>query len=295
MSNRYGRDRGGRESFSGLFFMDKMASKTVSMTRVQTGRPLAQKEDHIAVEEPLEIRIAGDPVAVTMRTPGDDDRLAVGFLFGEGILSSIEDVGKAVHCGRSGTPEFGNAIDVLPAPGVSFDLERVQGSRRGSLTTAACGVCGRQSIDDLLERCRPITWQGRLSIAEVMGMVGSLRTIQPTFERTGGVHAAAVFSENGSLLASYEDIGRHNAVDKVVGALLFDGLIGLRKAAVLAVSGRSSFEIVQKATVARIPVVASVSAASSLAVDLAEEMGITLAGFVRKGRLNLYTGQERVV
>lgn len=266
------------------------------VSRMDDGCPPRTIRDELAIEEPLEIRVAGDPVAVTMRSPGEDERLALGFLFSEGIIESIEDVGRVFHCGRPGTEGFGNAIDVLPAPGHSLDIERVSASRRGTLTTSACGVCGRQDVADLVARCSALPPGPKISAELLIESIDGMRRIQPTFTHTGGVHAAAAFDRDGHALVCSEDVGRHNAVDKTVGALLFDRLIGTQAGAVLlAVSGRASFEIVQKAAVARIPVVASVSAASSLAVDLASDVGITLAGFVRKKGFNLYAHPERIV
>lgn len=262
-------------------------------------------EDGVAVEEPLEIRVAGEPVAVTMRTPGEDAHLAVGFLFSEGLLASIEDVGTLSHCGRPGEEGYGNVLEVVPAAGAAFDRERLRGTRRGTLTTAACGVCGRQSIEDLLALCGRLP-EGPTVAREVLaGSTGRLREAQATFSRTGGTHAAAVLSAEGSLLAFAEDVGRHNAVDKVVGALVHRRLIlsaSLRplrplpspRPALLVVSGRASFEIIQKAAVAGLPLVAAVGAASSLAIDLARHSRVTLATFVRDGGFNLYTCPERV-
>ena len=265
------------------------------VSRMDDGCPPRSIHDELAIEEPLEIRVAGDPVAVTMRSPGEDARLAVGFLFSEGIIASIEDVGRVFHCGRPGTEGYGNAIDVLPAPGHNLDIERVSASRRGTLTTSACGVCGRQDVADLVARCSVLPPGPEIPAELLIKSIDGMRRIQPTFSHTGGVHAAAAFDRDGRTLVCCEDVGRHNAVDKAVGALLFDRLVGASAGPVLlAVSGRASFEIVQKAAVAKIPVVASVSAASSLAVDLASDVGITLAGFVRRKSFNLYAHPERV-
>lgn len=270
----------------------------------------ATAADAVAIEEPLEIRVASDPVAITMRTPGDDARLALGFLLAEGIIQSIADVGSVAHCGRPGDEGFGNVIDVIAAPGVLLDIEKVQASRRGTLTTSACGVCGRRSVDDLLAVCGAVPWGASVDVRVLSASTERLRTAQHNFSRTGGVHAAAALSCEGEVLAAFEDVGRHNAVDKVIGALLSEGLVpsdpskrlgrGLpplardRVPCLLAVSGRASFEIIQKAAVARIPIVASVSAASSLAVDLAHRSQVTLAAFVRSGSFNLYTHPERI-
>ncbi|MFW6052118.1 MAG: formate dehydrogenase accessory sulfurtransferase FdhD [Myxococcota bacterium] len=265
----------------------------------RVARPGAGELDPVVVEEPLEIRVAGEPLAVTMRTPGDDAHLAVGFLFAEGLLGGWGDVGGVAHCGRPGEEGFGNVIDVTPAPGVALDPDRLARSRRGTLTTASCGVCGRRSIDDLLARCGPVPAGPPIPVATLRESTARLRGWQPNFDRTGGLHAAAALARDGVPRAVAEDVGRHNAVDKVMGALLRAGAIGEGAAddgrpVVLVVSGRTSFEIVQKAAVAGLRAVASVSAPTSLAVDLAERAGIVLAGFVRGGGLNLYTHAERV-
>jgi FdhD protein len=256
------------------------------------GSARTREMDRVAVEEPLEIRLAGEPLAVTMRTPGEDRFLALGFLFAEGIIASTDDVGSVAHCGRPGDEGYGNVIDVLPAPGVALDATRLEGTRRGTLTTASCGVCGRKSIDDLLDRVGVVRSDLALDRALLASAPDRLAQEQSRFARTGGVHGAAALAEDGAVLALAEDVGRHNAVDKVVGGLLYDRAIG--GAVVLVVSGRVSFEIVQKAAAARIPAIAAVSAPSTLAIDLAERAGITLAAFVRKGRMNLYTHAERV-
>ncbi|RKH39813.1 formate dehydrogenase accessory sulfurtransferase FdhD [Corallococcus sicarius] len=264
----------------------------------------AAEDDRIAVEEPLEIRVSGDTVATTMRTPGQDRELAVGFLFGEGILMDGDDLGSLFHCGHPGEEGFGNVLEVTPASGAVLDLERVAATRRGTLTTSACGVCGRRTVDDLLATCAPVAPGPVLSAHTVARATERLRAVQHNFEHTGGVHAAAALDANGELLAASEDVGRHNAVDKVVGALVLARAVRAPRRlpvppfpaapTVLAVSGRASFEIVQKAARARIPVVVSVSAASSLAIDLALRSGMTLAAFSRNGRCNVYTGAERL-
>ena len=260
--------------------------------------PASGERDALAVEEPLEIRVDGETVAVTMRTPGQDVELALGFLFAEGIIAGAADVGSAAHCGRPGEEGYGNVIDVRSAGGAPIDAERVLEGRRWVTTTAACGVCGRRSIEQLLARCGRVDGTARISRRAVTASVERLAADQPIFARTGGLHAAALFAGDGTLLSSAEDVGRHNAVDKPVGALLRRGLVGKGAGAaalgLLAVSGRTSFEIVQKAAAAGVPVVASVSAPSSLAVDLAGQAGIALLGFVRGGRLNVYANAWRI-
>lgn len=253
-------------------------------------------EDVVLVEEPLEVRVAADPLVVTMRTPGDDHALALGFLFAEGLFSSLADVGSVAHCGHLGEPGYGNAIDVAPGPGVALAPERVAACRREFSVTSACGVCGRRSIDDLLERVEPVQEGPLFSRALLFGLPARLREHQPAFARTGGSHAAAAFDVEGNTLALAEDVGRHNAVDKVIGRLLLSSALSRSRhaATLLFVSGRTSFEIVQKALSARIVLVAGVSAPSSLAVALAERAGITLVGFVRDGRANVYTHSGRL-
>jgi FdhD protein len=255
----------------------------------------AAVEDDIVAEEPLEIRAQGETLAVTMRTPGADRELAIGFLFAEGVIGSRDDVGSVAHCGRPGEEGFGNTIDVTAAPGFDLDVEKLSATRRGTLTTAACGVCGRRSVDDVIERCTPqeiVT--GMIAAATINQAIESLRGRQPNFARTGGVHAAALHDALGAVLATYEDIGRHNAVDKTVGKLLLDGVLPRTAPALLVVSGRASFEVVQKSSAAGVSVIASVSAASSLAVDLARASGITLCGFARNGSLTVYSHAERI-
>jgi len=269
--------------------------------RIVSGTLAPLTTDAVAVEEPLEIRVAGDAVAITMRTPGADAQLAAGFLFAEGIVRSVDDLGTISHCGRVGDEGYGNVLDVIPAPGVKLDLERVQATRRGTLTTAACGVCGRRSVDDLLALVPELPVRERVSRELVVRAPDLLRAAQLTFARTGGTLAAAILADDGTVLAVHEDVGRHNAVDKVVGTLLLASRLGQPRSraegaapTILVVSGRSSFEMVQKAALARLPVLASVGAASTLAIDLAHRAGITLAAFVRNGTLNLYTHPERL-
>jgi FdhD protein len=261
-----------------------------------TDEQTRELDDTLLVEEPLEIRIAGDPLVVTMRTPGDDPALTLGFLFGEGIISSLADVGSIVHCGRLGEQGYGNVVDVAPGPGVVLDPERIASSRRESTITSSCGVCGRQAVEDLLERVSRLEPGPLMPRARLFELPARLRAHQPAFSRTGGAHAAAAFDAEGNALAWAEDVGRHNAVDKVIGRLLLSEALDKSEqaASLLFVSGRTSFEIVQKALNARIGFVAGVSAPSSLAVSLAERAGITLAGFVREGRANLYTHPGRL-
>jgi len=256
---------------------------------------LPAAEDDVVAEEPLEIRAAGETLAITMRTPGADRELAVGFLFAEGVIRSRDDLGRVAHCGRPDQEGYGNTIDVAPGAGVSLDIDRVSATRRGTLTTSACGVCGRRSVDDVIARCAPLpVARASITSAAILAAVEGLRERQPNFARTGGIHGAALHDCEGHVAAAFEDIGRHNAVDKVVGAMVLAGRIPGNEAALLVVSGRASYEVVQKASAAEIPVIASVSAASSLAVDLARAVGITLCGFVRRGTMTVYSHPERI-
>ena len=257
----------------------------VTTTRVAEGEPRSFDDD-VALEEPLEIRIDGETLVVTMRTPGHDHELAAGLLIAEGIVGSAADIGSIVHCGRPGEEGYGNVIDVASAPGISLEIER---SRRGTLTTASCGVCGRKSIDDLLARCAPIGERPSIERRALVGLADRLRDAQPAFARTGAMHAAGLASLTGEYLLVREDVGRHNAVDKAIGRALLDGALPARDR-ILVVSGRTSFEIVQKAAVAGIPAVVGVSAPSSLAIQTAERAGLLLVGFCRGEAFNVYAG-----
>ncbi len=267
-------------------------SREFAVVRVAGGQTTALP-DRVAVEEPLEVRLAGDPFAVTMRTPGHDRELVLGLLLSEGIIASAADVGAIAHCGRLGDPGLGNTIDVASAPGTVLCIVHDSPARRGTLTSAACGVCGRRSIDDLLARCGALPVAAQVTLSAVSMAVARLGEVQPVFGATGGTHCAALCTFDGTLVAAFEDVGRHNAVDKVIGSRLLAGALPLAEH-ILAVSGRASFEIVQKAIAAGIPVVASVSAPSSLAVELARRANVTLAGFVRPTGLNVYACFERV-
>jgi FdhD protein len=276
-----------------------------AVTRVYEHGGGSSALDAVAVEAPLEIRVAGETLAITMRTPGEDHELALGLLLSEGVIGGGDDIGRAFHCGRPGEAGYGDTIDLVPGPGVALSLERIERARRGTLMTAACGVCGRRSIDDLLARCAPLPAGARLPLALLRSSAELLSANQRNFAQTGGLHAAAVITAGGELLVSREDVGRHNAVDKAIGALLITGALPVAQAhdhepasgapALLVVSGRVSFEIVQKAISARISTVCGISAPTSLAIDLAESAGVTLAGFVRQASLNVYTHLARII
>lgn len=247
---------------------------------------LSTDADDLACEEPLEIRARGQAVSVTMRTPGHDEELAVGFLLSEGLVRSADDVLKVEPCDRN---EDGNLLNVLLAPDVYVDFEKLT---RHVFASSSCGLCGRATIDAVRGQFKPI--QSELSIpADVLlGLPTTMRNQQATFDRTGGLHAAALFDTAGKLIVLREDVGRHNAVDKVLGHALLNRLDAGRH--VLLVSGRLSFEILQKALAGGVAIVAAVSAPSSLAVDFARENGQTLIGFLRDGRMNLYAHPHRI-
>ena len=250
------------------------------------------RPETLAVEEPLEIRVNGAPVTVTMRTPGSDFELAQGFLLTEGVIGGRDDVLAIRYCDGRAEPNTYNVLDVTLAPGVAPpDLDVT----RNFYTTSSCGVCGKASLEAvrLIGRFSPGSDPATVAAATLKAMPGRLRAAQKVFDSTGGLHAAALFGLDGTTLVAREDIGRHNAVDKVVGWALEHGRIPLQ-ACVLLVSGRASFELTQKAVLAGIPVLAAVSAPSSLAVSLAEESGITLVAFLREDSMNVYTRADRI-
>ncbi len=254
------------------------------------------RPDTLVAEEPLEIRLNGKPLAITMRTPGDDFALAVGFLVSEGVLGAAQDVRAVTYC--EGATEDGsntyNVVNVQLAPGVPVPDITLE---RNVYTTSSCGLCGKASLDAVRTASRfPGAAAGdpvRLPAELLARFPDRLREAQKVFDRTGGLHAAGLFTAEGELLDVREDVGRHNAVDKIVGRALQAGRLPLT-GAVLLVSGRASFELVQKAVMAGVPVLAAVSAPSSLAVDLALESGMTLVGFLRGPDMNVYAGEERI-
>ncbi len=243
--------------------------------------------DELAIEEPLEIRIDARPLVVTMRTPGHDDELAAGFLFTEGLIRSHADI-QAIR--KNARNRNGNSLDVFVAANVKLDLARQ--ARRG-FVSSSCGVCGKESIQAVRRKFKPLKSRLKVAAELLAQLPEKLRAAQPTFERTGGLHAAGIFTAAGELIVAREDIGRHNAVDKVIGFGLLNNLLPFDQH-ILVVSGRASFEIMQKSLAARLPVVCAVSAPSSLAVELAREGGQTLVGFLRAGRMNVYVGRPRV-
>ncbi len=276
------------------------SSLAIDVSKV-SGDQRVSKADNVAVEEPLEIQLsypdaegaAAKSISITMRTPGDDAELAVGFLFTEAIIQSADQVASVEHCG-SPADDTGlkNIIRVSLNPNVDVDLGRLQ---RHFYTTSSCGVCGKASLEALR-----VTGQASLadktatfSRSVIVGMPDKLAAEQQIFTKTGGLHAAAVFNQAGEILSVKEDVGRHNAVDKVIGALLLDAKLPANELGLM-VSGRASFELMQKTLVAGIPLLAAVSAPSSLAVQLANEFDMTLIGFLRNEKFNIYTGEQRV-
>jgi FdhD protein len=269
------------------------ALAAVGVCRI-SGSGLAVQSDMLAVEEPLEVRLGCDvggrpvhrAVSITMRTPGHDLELAVGFLFTEGVIVAREQVAGVRACGA------GNVARVDLHPGVAVDLSRLE---RHFYTSSSCGVCGKASLEAVRVCARHRLLAGRPAVEAgvIRRLPEALRAAQAVFDRTGGLHAAALFDARGQLLCSREDVGRHNALDKLIGAQFLAGRTPLWES-VLLVSGRASFELVQKAAVAGIPILAAVGAPSSLAVSLAREQGLTVLGFVRQDRFNIYTGAERI-
>jgi FdhD protein len=275
----------------------RRTSKTKTRVRVVEDGGMRVRPDALATEEPMEIRLLAGPtkqtVAVTMRTPGADFELAAGFLYCEGIVTSSEDILKISYCVD---PEIDaeqqyNIVNVELRSGREFDLRPLE---RHFYTTSACGVCGKASLEQLELRGCPVISPGpEVSAETIYSLPEKLREAQGLFDATGGLHAAALFDGEGELLALREDVGRHNATDKLVGWALLEGRLPLSEHVVL-VSGRSSFEIMQKCLTAGVPVVCAISAPSSLAVDVAREFGMTLVGFLRGGRFNVYAGADRV-
>lgn len=280
----------------------------IRITRVEHGTA-SEADDILVTEEPLEIRLGHGPeenrkevrLSVTMRTPGNDEELALGFLFTEGIISGISEVLRVVPCENVKKEERGNVIRAELHPGVELDPAKWQ---RNFYTSSSCGVCGKTSIDAVHTQCKtPITSFGPIDPKVITALPDRMREEQTVFKHTGGIHAAALFDREGKLLILREDVGRHNAVDKVIGALMLlkrsdpggdHGLLTTpdehRDNCQLLVSGRAGFELVQKCLMAGIPLMASVGAPSSLAVQLAKEGGLTLVGFLSKQRFNVYSG-----
>lgn len=258
--------------------------------------------DVAAAEEPLDVRLHGRSFAVIMRTPGEDRPLAAGFLLSERIIRSAADIGAIEHCRHPDQSRAHHVVDCFLVGDAAARVPAILEQRRQVIANSSCGICGRATIDELASDVTPLTATTKMSLATIRELPGRLRSVQARFDETGGLHGAALFAADGSLLGSAEDVGRHNAVDKVFGALLLRDTvvpIALQNNATspsfaLAVSGRVSFEIVQKAWLAGVQIVVAISAPTSLAIELAQTAGITLLGFVRESGLNLYTHPGRV-
>jgi FdhD protein len=267
---------------------------TVPVQKIE-GDSSAPFQDLLAVEEPLEIRLGDKSISITMRTPGNDFDLAAGFLFTEGILHDATEVREIrwSHRTNGNARQVGNSVTVDLNPGVEVDLERLE---RHFYTSSSCGVCGKASMEAIqMQGCPVLPRNSPVVERSVVHLLPeALRRAQPVFERTGGLHAAALFSSEGTLQLLREDVGRHNAVDKLIGAEMLAGHTPLSDR-VLFVSSRASFELVQKALMAGIPILAAVGAPSSLAVETAQRFNLTLLGFVRDSRFNIYSGASRIV
>ena len=253
----------------------------------QAGGAARHAMDALAAEEPLELRVNTRPVVVTMRTPGHDAELAAGFLLTEGLVCSRKDILRIVPYPRNPS---GNVIDVFLSPGVVVDFAQLT---RHVFASSSCGLCGKASIDSVRRQFKAVKSRMKVPVETLLALPDKLRRQQAAFDASGGLHAAAIFNAAGQLIIAREDVGRHNAVDKVLGFALMNGLLPL-DCHILLVSGRASFEILQKALAARVPLVAAVSAPSSLAAQFASESGQTLVGFLRADRLNVYSHPGRV-
>ncbi len=270
----------------GSFSINVKSSKTEQIHQWQQGANVRQRADELAVEEPLEIRVDNHPISVTMRTPGHDAELAAGFLVSEGLIKSAAQIHKIEPHPRNPA----NVVNVFLAPDVSINLKQLT---RHVFASSSCGLCGKATIDAVRLHFPRSRSRAKVSAEMLLQLPERLRQAQATFERTGGLHAAAVFDLSGKLLVLREDVGRHNAVDKVLGHGLLHGLLPFSRH-ILMVSGRASFEIMQKALAASLPIVCAVSAPSTLAVDFAREGGQTLVGFLRGNRMNIYSRPDRL-
>ena len=250
-----------------------------------------ETEDWVAREEPLEIRVKGESIVVTMRTPGHDEELAIGFLLAEGVITNSSDVLEIAYCQQGEASLHKNILNVFLSPEVEINLNRL---KRNVYASSSCGLCGKASIESLQNIFEPLNKiETVISVDKILTLAQKLRAKQSTFDKTGGLHAAGIFDRNGELLVLREDIGRHNAVDKILGHLFLKNRMPLEDC-VLMVSGRASFEIIQKSLAGRVGIICAVSAPSSLAVDMAKESGQTLIGFLRERKFNVYSHKERI-
>jgi FdhD protein len=266
---------------------EAVSDRIVRWSRQTGGQQVA---DSLAREEPLEIRVFGRSVAVTMRTPGSDHELSAGFLLGEGLIRQREDVLEIAPCQLGEAARLGNVLNVFLAPGLTVETDKLT---RHVFASSSCGLCGKASIEAVHQNFPPVQPGAAFDPHMLLELPERLRAAQQTFAQTGALHAAALFDAQGELVVSREDVGRHNAVDKVVGFALLNSRLPLSRH-ILLVSGRASFEIMQKALAARIPLVAAISGPSSLAVEFARESGQTLVGFLRGQTMNVYSAPERL-
>ena len=268
------------------------AFRGVGVTRVRDGVRTGDR-DRAATEEPLEVRLHDRPFAVIMRTPGADRELAAGFLLAEGVLKSADDLGTIEYCTDPTAEHPENIINASLVNGSVESLDKFLAERRNVTANSSCGMCGRLTIESLKTDLPPLVIPWTVPSSTIVAIPDRLRNAQAVFDQTGGLHAAGLFTRDGALETIAEDVGRHNAVDKVIGRMVMQERLPLTNH-ILFVSGRTSFEIVQKAFLAGIPMLAAVSAPSSLAIELAEECGITLIGFLRGPNFNIYAHPERV-
>ena len=278
--------------------MKTMQPTSTKLITRWAGTEPTKVEDELVVEEPLEIRVGQQSLIVVMRTPGHDFELAAGFLYTESLITRSDDIEIIAYCDEEATEtqdgslaSYQNIVNVQLTE--ELDLDAQSGWQRNFHANASCGLCGKMTIESVRQQVPPLNSRFSMNQAVLYQLNDRLRAAQSVFERTGGLHAAGLFSETGELLIVREDIGRHNAVDKVIGQALLADMVPLERH-ILMVSGRASFEIVQKALFARIPVIVAVSAASTLAVDLAAEGNLTLIGFMRGQRMAVYTCPERI-
>lgn len=260
---------------------------------LRVGADAGPRHDHVAVEEPMEVRVNGAPFAVVMRTPGADRDLAAGFLLAEDVIRAGDEIGLIEYCLDSDDEGRGNVLNVTVTGTAVTRLDDRLSNRRQVMMTASCGLCGRRTIESLRVRVPSVEGDWSVPAAVIGSLPTALRQAQRVFETTGGLHAAGLFDLDGRPIRTAEDVGRHNAVDKITGRMLLEGKLPLSRT-ILQVSGRTSFELVQKALLAGIPMICAVSAPSSLAIDLAREAGITLCGFVRGGSFNVYANPQRI-
>ncbi|MBP7776138.1 MAG: formate dehydrogenase accessory sulfurtransferase FdhD [Acidobacteria bacterium] len=272
--------------------MSAEAVRALGVLRLDDGVG-TEADDVVAAEEPLEVRVNGVPFAVIMRTPGQDVALAAGFLLAEDVVRVPGEIATIERCDDVEAEALGNVLNVTVTGRAAERVADRLGERRQIITTAACGLCGRRTIESIRARVSSVGGHWTVPAAVVSSLPEALLVAQAAFARTGGIHASALCDLQGRVRLAAEDVGRHNALDKIVGRALLEGLVPLDDT-LLVVSGRSSYELVQKALLAGVPLVAAVSAPSSLAVDLARESGITLCGFVRGGSMNVYTHPQRI-